>query len=102
MDRETAFVGGRRLPLFKTFFIYKDRRLKFDKHIILRTGLVEGGGGGGRKEGEVEREMVEGEVEGEMGGRGERNKLLPLPLPSPTLPPLHFPPIPRPKDGSYS
>ena len=51
---------------------------------------MEGSGEGeeGRKEGEVEREMVEGDVEEEMGGRGEKNKLLPLPLPSPTLPPL--------------
>ena len=61
--------------------------------------MEEGEGGWGRKEGEVEREMVEGEVEGEMGGRGERNKLLPLPLPSPTLPPSPFPLTPERRTG---
>ena len=99
MDCEAAFVGGRRPPLFQNFFIYQDRRMKFDRHIVLRTGLVERGGGGGRKEGEVEREMVEGEVEEEMGGRGERNKLLPLPLPSPTLSLSPFPLTPVRRTG---
>ena len=48
MDRETAFVEGRRPPPFGNFFIYQDRRMKFDRHIVLRTGLVERGGGEGR------------------------------------------------------
>ena len=32
MDRETALAGERRPPLFKTFFIYQDRSLKFRMH----------------------------------------------------------------------
>ena len=40
-----------------------------------------------RKEGEVEREMVEGEVEGEMGGRERGISCFPFPSPLPPYPP---------------